>query len=241
MNSETTMDFEAAMQERERLWRTNLERMAAKDRLTLTRAEFDEKYQNQVEFGPDKPSVAIKIPTPEERLEKAGFKREIAGFDFDLLCRAFNAVIDIPNMGILLTGPVGCGKTFGLTSMVKAELVRLTDKSGFLSLEPTVYDDGQIAWKQIYEDRNVILDDLGNEPVKSEYGVKVDVVSNFILKWYTDKIENGHKGRLFATTNLTGAQLVERYGDRVTDRLFSMVCVVTMTGSSKRRKPMVIK
>lgn len=212
-------------------------RMVLKDRNTLTRKQFEEKYHGTEKYG----EMVVTVD-PAKRLDEAGYKREIAGADFDLLCRAFNTIFEIPNMGLLLTGGVGCGKTFGITSLVKGNLVRLTDKDDFLSLEPFVDSEtGRVTWKHLYGETNVILDDLGNEPLKSEYGVKIDVVSDFILKWYTAKIEDCGKGRLFATTNLTGDQLIERYGDRVTDRLFSMVCVVKMTGNSKRRKPIVIQ
>jgi len=239
LNDAKQMNFQAALDKRIAAWDLAGKHQVAIDRQTMTRKQFEEKYEFSENYGPDKP---IPIIDPAKRLDDAGYKRDIAGDDFGLLCRAFAAIIEIPNMGLLLTGGVGSGKTFGITSLVKGSLVRLTDKTDFLSLEPVLdSDSGRIKWEYVSGTGNVILDDLGNEPIKSEYGVKIDVVSDFILKWYTAKVEDGGKGRLFATTNLTADQLVERYGDRVTDRLFSMVCVVKMTGNSKRRKPVVIK
>ena len=41
--------------------------------------------------------------------------------------------------------------------------------------------------------------------------------------------------RLFITTNLTGEQLLDRYGGRVVDRLKQMCVPVRMTGNSKRK------
>ncbi|MDD4017818.1 MAG: hypothetical protein PHV28_07715 [Kiritimatiellae bacterium] len=55
----------------------------------------------------------------EKRLETLGYKREVAGSDFDALRKAFaTAYASEPWRGILLTGGVGCGKTFGITSLL---------------------------------------------------------------------------------------------------------------------------
>ncbi len=240
MVSENKPDFQNTLDDYERIWKVNFDRMVARDRKNMSREEFNSKYAGQADYGPDK--VVPVVPT-EMILEEAGFKRDVAGEDFDLICRAFSTIASIPNMGLLLTGSVGSGKTFAVTAVVKGgDLVRLTDKEDFLSLEPAIDEDtGRTVWQHIQSGRDVILDDLGNEPVKSCYGVKIDVVADFILKWYTEKHERGGKGRLYATTNLDAVQLTDRYGDRVTDRLFSMVCVVKLSGASKRRKPIVIK
>lgn len=240
MDSEKQPDFAKTIDDVERIWKANFDRMVARDRKNMSREEFNAKYAGQAEYGPDKVVPVVPI---EKRLLDAGFKREVAGEDFDLICRAFDTIASIPNMGLLLTGNVGSGKTFAVSSICEdATLIRLTDKEDFLSLEPAIDEDtGRTVWQHVQSKRDVILDDLGNEPVKSAYGVKVDVVADFILKWYTEKHERGGKGRLFATTNLDAGQLTDRYGDRVTDRLFSMVCVVKLAGASKRRKPIVIK
>lgn len=240
MASENKPDFQKTLDEAERIWKVNFDRMVARDRKNMSREEFNDKYAGKADYGSDK---VVPIVPVEKRLLDAGFKREVAGEDFDLICRAFDTIASIPNMGLLLTGNVGSGKTFAITAVVDdGVLVRLTDKADFLTLEPAIDEDtGRTVWQHIVTSRDVILDDLGNEPVKSYYGVKVDVVADFILKWYTEKHERGGKGRLFATTNLDAGQLTDRYGDRVTDRLFSLVCVVKLAGASKRRKPIVIK
>ena len=77
---------------------------------------------------------------------------------------------------------------------------------------------------------NILLDDLGAENIKNEYGVKRDIAGEFICRYHTRG-----KGRLFITTNLTGEQLLDRYGGRVVDRLKQMCVPVRMTGTSKRK------
>jgi len=199
----------------------------------------------------------------EKRLETLGYKRDVAGSDFDTLCKAFaTAYAKEPWCGILLTGGVGCGKTFGITSLLptnrdaivkliqaglgyttpRTQLVRLTDPLELQWLEPQGdRDSGATMWRFTNDGVNVILDDLGNEPIKNDYGMKVDVAGNFIMRWYTDHFEKGNPGRLLVTTNLSGERLAERYGDRIADRLFSMVVVLPMKGESKRAKPIVIR
>ena len=79
-------------------------------------------------------------------------------------------------------------------------------------------------------ERNVILDDLGAENIKNEYGVKRDIVGEFICRYHTRG-----KGRLFITTNLRGPELLDKYGGRVVDRLKQLCVPFHMEGKSKRK------
>ena len=92
-------------------------------------------------------------------------------------------------------------------------------------------EDAQAA-KDLDEmcERNVILDDLGAENIKNEYGVKRDIVGEFICRYHTKG-----KGRLFITTNLRGPELLDRYGGRVVDRLKQLCVPFHMKGKSKRQ------
>lgn len=77
--------------------------------------------------------------------------------------------------------------------------------------------------------RNVLfLDDIGREPKKMYYGNLIDRFPEIV-----DRIARCG-GTLVFTTNLTGEQLRERYGERTTDRLRGMCEFVTFGGESKR-------
>lgn len=197
-----------------------------------------DKIMRQMSTPPQK--VTTPMPDPAKRLLDAGYQQDIAKENFSLLCKAFEQVYPRPCVGVLLTGNVGCGKTFGLTSLVKATLLRLSDPNDRAKLEPYIDEHERPSFRFLGKRQHIILDDLGCEPQKNEYGIKTDVVADYIMRWYTERHEKGVPGRLHATTNLTGIQLIERYGQRVTDRLFSMVIVVQMHGDSRRPKPQVI-
>lgn len=163
-------------------------------------------------------------------LKGAGFSREKAGEDFDTLVngtvKTFN--INQPRkVGMIITGDYGCGKTFfikclGLAGtfidLTLTENVEWIDQRG-----------GYQSTMQEMCEGNVIIDDLGAESIKNDYGVKRDVVGEFICRYHTHG-----KGRLFITTNLRGTELLDRYGGRVVDRLKQLCVPVRMTGKSKR-------
>lgn len=159
-----------------------------------------------------------------------GYYRDKAGSDFDILLdatvKAFN--ITMPRrVGLIITGDYGCGKTH----FVKCLKLHGTFIDLNLSEAVEWIDQRGCSASSINEicDGNVFLDDLGAENIKNEYGVKRDVVGEFVCRYHTQG-----KGRLFITTNLRGSELIDRYGGRVVDRLKQLCVPVRMTGKSKR-------
>jgi len=80
-------------------------------------------------------------------------------------------------------------------------------------------------------DRNkapfIIIDDLGTESIKNDYGTKIDAVADAI-----SYAEDSSK-TLLITTNLTPQALKERYDERTLDRLRKCK-VVIIKGKSFR-------
>lgn len=176
----------------------------------------------------------------EKKLIDAGFTKEVAGHDFGLLVQAYHDLKTGENKkGLILIGGVGCGKTMAISALFGFNRVYdLTDSMTLAKLEPYEEYNGdflETAWWPIKKKNNIILDDLGNESFKNDYGKKVDVVGEFILQFYAKSYKSrDSNARLFATSNLSCEKLLERYGSRVTDRLFEMVNTINMTGNSKR-------
>jgi hypothetical protein len=174
-----------------------------------------------------------------ERLDAGGFLKETAKQDYDTIIEAYSDTVSKPRIGMMFVGGVGCGKTMAMKLLAtNARFVDLADIESQDVLQSfDVFEEGVAVnrWWLIYFDRTVILDDLGNEPIKSDYGRKIEVVSNFIMKWYCDifKREDKH-ARLLITTNLSTEQLIQRYGARVIDRLLEMVSPVNFANTSKR-------
>jgi len=83
--------------------------------------------------------------------------------------------------------------------------------------------------------QSVYIDDLGAEPQRNEYGVFVDVVGDFIAKWYEYLTYKPSPRRMFITTNLNAEEIDERYGGRVLSRLKDIVIPLKLKGKDKRK------
>lgn len=166
-----------------------------------------------------------------EIISSNGFSQEVCGEDYNTLVnsavRAFNT-FKPRRVGLIITGDYGCGKSFFINSLnLHCTLVNLTIPENVEWLDA---NGGYASFVQDVCNKNIILDDVGAESIKNEYGVKRDIVGEFICRYY----EKG-KGRLFITTNLRGDELLDRYGGRVIDRLKHLCIPVVMKGKSKRK------
>ena len=173
----------------------------------------------------DKADDLMKIVTHN------GFDMTTAGDDFTPLCAAASKAFGITQprrVGMIISGDYGCGKTFFVKCLkLQAAFVDLTLAETVEWLDQ--HSGYQSSLDEMCE-RNVILDDLGAENIKNEYGVKRDIVGEFIWR---DHAEG--KGRLFITTSLRGPELLDRYGGRVVDRLKQLCVPFHMKGKSKRQ------
>ena len=130
-------------------------------------------------------------------------------------CKRFN--LDI-NKGILLSGPVGCGKT----SLMKL-LRHIVPHQKPYKIIPTrniAFGFNHIGYKTIedYGDSQYFcFDDLGVEPMGRHYGKNCNVIGEILLSRYDLFLEN--KIKTHATTNLNAQELEECYGNRVRSRM----------------------
>lgn len=142
--------------------------------------------------------------------------------------RAFS-IAEPRRVGVIITGKFGCGKTHFVRSLALkcCKFIDLTIPSSVKYLADNEGCDSDAENALSY---NVVLDDMGAESVRNVYGVKRDTVGEFICQYH-----RLGKGRLFITTNLNGAELLDRYGGRVVDRLKQLCVPIRMTGESKRK------
>lgn len=150
-------------------------------------------------------------------------------------------VMDNKGRGLCMMGNCGTGKTLmlKLLSHMISQATRgirnglqCIGRDGWLSLP--VYPAESInsidkTLANAMESKSVLfLDDVGREPRMTFYGNTIDRFPEIV-----DRIERDG-GTIVMTTNLSGEQLRERYGERTTDRLRGMCMFVTFLGESKR-------
>ena len=129
------------------------------------------------------------------------------------------------NKGIILTGPIGSGKTT-LMNLMKL----LAQPENKFAIKPCrdisfefIQDGYQIIHKysigQLYhsEPRTYCIDDLGTENSLKYFGNECNIMAEIILSRYDLFISKKLKTHI--TTNLSATEIEKHYGNRVRSRL----------------------
>lgn len=135
-----------------------------------------------------------------------------------------------PNKGILLSGPVGCGKT-SLMKLLR-HLVPHKRSYELVPCRTIVFSFNHLGYKAIgdYGDNGFFcFDDLGVEPSGRFYGKDSNVMGEIILSRY--ELFLNHKVKTHATTNLSAQELEDRYGNRVRSRMREMFNLISFDSS----------
>lgn len=131
--------------------------------------------------------------------------------------------------GILLTGPVGCGKTTLMTLIMR--YVPQANKKFFLkscrdvSFE-FIKDGYEVIQRYSYghathrQHKNYCFDDLGTEKNLKYFGNECNVMAEILLSRYDIFISK--KKFTHITTNLSATEIETAYGNRVRSRLREM-------------------
>ncbi|RAR46459.1 P-loop NTPase family protein [Flavobacterium lacus] len=153
--------------------------------------------------------------------------------------RAMN--IDV-NKGIILSGPVGCGKTsmmwlinFFSPQSHNYKIIPCRDiafefaTKGYEALSPfTKKEEKQSKMN------NICFDDLGTEKQIKYFGNECNVMAEIILTRYDSFITN--KTMTHVTTNLSASELETCYGDRVRSRMRQMFNLIPFDKNSPDKR-----
>jgi len=177
-----------------------------------------------------KPKVynRFKLGTKEELKEMfvKAFKYYDRTIDTYKHLPAYDEIIDwledTQGRGLMLMGECGLGKSTILNYVIPAIFRTKTNKS----LKSISAKDLGVVEKSITT--FIIIDDLGTESIKNDYGTKIDAVADTI-----SYAEDSSK-TLLITTNLSPEALKKRYDERTLDRLRKCK-VIVIKGESFRK------
>jgi len=147
--------------------------------------------------------------------------------------------------GILLVGPVGCGKTSILKIM--SNFCSSAEKPVFRSCSDVVFDFNTKGYEGIeqytrgafwsYSSQPLVhcFDDLGPEPIGNYYGNNTNVIAEILLSRYNYFISR--KMITHITTNMNSDELEGIYGNRIRSRMREMFNLVVYSNlSTDKRK-----
>lgn len=216
-----------------------LERKNKRTELTEAEREYAKRVFSTPELPKMTPEDAARlfwaaVPKGYEVKDK-GIYRNLVNYFFDL-----PSDLD-PNKGVCIIGGVGGGKTTFIRSMQQAlNAARYGSFRLFscVEVEQNIRQasavENSAADYSYYDNGAACFDDFGAENTESViYGNRVNVMGEIMQRRYNRFQSQGIKTHF--TTNLSGADLRARYGERVYDRMKEMCNIVLFNWESFRK------
>lgn len=144
-----------------------------------------------------------------------------------------------PDKGILLVGPVGCGKTSlmmlisSLLSKKRAFVIKPA-RNIIMEFSKEGYDVINRYSRAVRSPAPICLDDIGVEPPMRYFGDHINVIGEILLSRYD--IFRSSQILTHGTSNLDADEIEQRYGQRVRSRLREMFNVISYDSNSPDKR-----
>ena len=161
------------------------------------------------------------------------YARLMMGFGYDLTPDTMAILVDyLKGYNLWLCGCVGVGKTYFFDIMNKIRLSKGSDPIKKLSMLETQGWTMSTArdWADDSREFNVVIDDVGTEPLMKSYGQEAELFPYLLEK----RMQLTGK-RTHLTSNLGILDVKKRYGERVADRFVQMFKLEQMKAKKSRR------
>ncbi|MBW8242559.1 ATPase [Muricauda oceani] len=140
-----------------------------------------------------------------------------------------------PDKGILLSGPVGCGKTT-LMKLIR-HITPHYKPYKVIPARNIVFGFNHVGHRIIEDYGNgqyFCFDDIGVEQMGRHFGKDCNVIGEILLSRHELFLESGL--RTHATTNLNAEELEERYGKRVRSRMRELFNLVAFDQNAQDKR-----
>jgi len=180
---------------------------------------------------------------------KFGKKFYISSYDYEIIyqiicwilndhegCKRYNISY---HKGLLISGPVGCGKTalmqlFASITPLSRTFVLKPARDVTMEFNKEGYDVIYKYSQSIRIPKPICFDDIGIEPSMKHYGDQINVIGEILLSRYELFISKGIQTH--ATTNLNAKELEDRYGIRVRSRMREMFNLIAFPADAKDKR-----
>jgi hypothetical protein len=155
------------------------------------------------------------------------------------------------NKGLLIMGQVGSGKTLIMKTFMRLQY-KFESYSRYPGSRSIYYSIDSYAVAHAYQKKgyeifseqfvtdtlerinlkqdNLLIDDIGSEPVISHYGNVTNVIGELLTMRYDNK-----RVSTYSTSNLDAKTLKQHYGERTFSRMKEMFNFINLKGSDRRK------
>ena len=191
---------------------------------------FNEIIEEMIRHGLPVPEKAVQVSVPNAKELMQDMLNEIISRENRRMVwikpyeQVAEWLTDNKGMGLFMYGNCGLGKSLLARYVIPALMLKYNRKV------VSVYDTNTMNANidEVLSKKIICIDDVGTEDISVKYGEK--------RLAFAEVMDNVEKKRclIIATSNLTIDEILERYGERVLDRIKSTTKRVVFTGKSFR-------